>query len=531
MNSNISFTGLVFIIAATRFFLWTHINPMFQGPDEVQHLAMTAQIDKNDLAVYHDSKAKTWYDFEQSFDYAGDFYKQRGVVARYNNQPHYATSGVWGLEEKTSLHRPHFDDRDGYQQIRHLTYAYPPLYYQVIAAPVGVYRSYFDATLINYQFLMRSAGFVFYGLFLVFIFLLFDEVLPRPWLYLAFGCVLFHPMLISMPAVVNNDNGLLPGTAALLYFGVKILKESRTAIFGFWLAAVALAFTKSQGILLGCIASVLISCALIYWRQYLNGLLTLLVVPVMALLFFQEQKWFGDAVLSGTSAPMPFHQYFDTFWYFLTREISRNTFGQFGWFEIDFPAGFYSAFKILFIGTMLSMLIYLCRYIKQWLHDTDVSVAAFSFFMYAGYIAAIFVYQYYLMPKVGFVIQGRYALSALPILYLSVGFLLWKAAEILPKQTPMFTGIGFALVVLLCISSHVALGLVIKRFYFAPGLGMGEVWDRMLQYKPIYFKSSGLVISVIILNISAIIGYLVQVARHSFPEERFVAAEEDPVLQ
>jgi hypothetical protein len=107
--------------------------------------------------------------------------------------------------------------------------------------------------LITYQFAMRLAQLAFYLLFVIAAILLTGEVIEDPFSRVwTFSCILFHPMLVFMGSVVNNDNGLLPFSLLLVLGGVRLLKdpERRASIWLMATAAVCLTLSKATGFLL-----------------------------------------------------------------------------------------------------------------------------------------------------------------------------------------------------------------------------------------------------------------------------------------
>jgi hypothetical protein len=70
---------LILIVLLIRQGVFSLFNPMFQAPDETQHLVMVSQMDKNGFGIYHDPPSVTWFSFERSYDYVDDYYSQKGI--------------------------------------------------------------------------------------------------------------------------------------------------------------------------------------------------------------------------------------------------------------------------------------------------------------------------------------------------------------------------------------------------------------------------------------------------------------------
>ncbi|MDQ3235401.1 MAG: DUF2142 domain-containing protein [Pseudobdellovibrionaceae bacterium] len=416
---------LVGSVAIVRFVLWTHLDPIFQGPDEIQHMAMVAQIDKHGLDIYKNKSATTWRDFEESYDYKSDFYGQSGIISKSHSLPIYAGSGMWGKEERRTLHKENFDSEQGSDAYRHLTYAYPPLYYATIALFAKAYRSSGSPKLVNYQYVMRLTNFPFFLCFLIYSYLLTQLVLPGRWGWLTFGMIACHPMIIFMSSIVNNDAGLLPLSAGLFYHTTKIITNERTVpgnpshtgnlpkktiTFAHMIAAVffslCLSLTKNQGMLLSGMTLIFLSFYLLIKRDVSNFALSSGGICCILALYVFLPFWLGPTVYSGIPTPIDFITYVsDIFkthlWYLIA-----NLFGQFGWFEVNYPSWVYWSFGLFHLTVVGMVLAVLYR---QWLDSTlstQGRAIAMLIAIYISYWLLILAWQFLNMSKSGWIIQG-----------------------------------------------------------------------------------------------------------------------------
>jgi hypothetical protein len=533
--------GFIFLAILSKAFLWVHLNPMFQGPDEVQHLAMSAQLDKNGLKVYRDMAAVTWKDFEDSYDYKSDFYGQLGVITRIDKIPKYSSGGFFGPNELNTLQRLGFDSESGTDTYRHLTFAYPPLYYGFISLFSNAYRTWSNAKLVDYQFIMRLANVPLYLIFLGYFFQLSQLVSPGRWGWLSFALVCCHPMLTFMSSVVNNDVGLLPLSVALFYHSAKIImaeelnsaipfkrlftwnKSNLTAhIFAISIISFGLCLVKAQGLLLSGVVLFFLSVFLLVLRQMSAFFIITFVQSSLVLLYFLQSKLFGVMVFSGNANPMSFTKYIREIYSVYLPMLIANSFGQFAWFEINFPDWVYKSFGyFLSTNSVLTFLI-LIRQIKGGTLSRRGRVILFLALVYLTYSIAILGWQYTKMAEIGFIIQGRYALSALCIQFLAVSFLLQSLENEFPKLFWLFSLIGVLLLGAWFSASFAGLWYTVERFYLEPSQRLGflaslmqiEQWVfRLLQFKPFYFKSLHLLGVVLGVSIFAQIWLLILMIR------------------
>jgi len=485
----------LFLFVIARQLTWSLTNPLFQGPDEVVHIQMVGQLDKHGLSFYRLPSPVTWRDLESSYDFHQDWYRQKGVIANPDVKPLYVQGSRWGLNERENLHHSGFDRVDGLTYYRYQSYPYPPLYYWSIAKVVGLARSS-GATLINYQFGMRLVQMAFYVLFIAAALLLTGEVIQdrfsRVW---TFSCILFHPMLIFMGSLVNNDNGLLPFSLFLILGGVRLLKhpEDRPAIWMMAIAAICLTLTKATGFLLVLAVYPVIAGLLALSKR--SGLILKLMpgFAVSGALFVLLPRWIGEFTVDGyTPGRLAVSQYIEIIFGWLGWDMTRNWLGQFAWFEVNFPSTIYIMFITLLGCAVLLSATHLATAIAKRKFDVHLKLFSFLFLTVLAVVLGALVYQYAVSSKFGVFIQGRYTLSALPLVYLCVGMILSSTLR-QAKRRPVILGSYLAatgfLACLVCLSV-VGLGMIVRRFFWNSGISAGEMVLRVMQYKPVLMKNS-----------------------------------------
>lgn len=508
------FYGFCFLV--TRFFLWAHVNPMFQGPDEPAHLAMIAQLDRNNFAHYRNTSATTWLEFEDSFDYKGDYYHQAGVAARYDNVPHYAHTGVWGPGELEHLHHPKFDATPGIDNFRHNMYAYPPVYYAAIAWGLKIYRHLFPAKVIEYPFLARMLSFGFYWLFVWAFVHLALELLPKPAAILSVALVLCLPALVFLPTAVNNDTGVLAFTSLHALYTVRAIKDFRPRwMVGVGVSSLFLSLTKTNGV--GSAAILIALLALALWLQAekkrASYAFSMLLIPIACQML--STRLFGQFVLAGVPDALTKWQYVKGFLWMFYNHMLPNTFGQFAWFEIWYPLFVYRLFQVFFLGACLFGLFVTMRsllpkvsqinlrisrplFSENELNALCVSVLLASFLVFW---MLLFVYQWKIVHQVGIVAQGRYAIAEFPFLVIA---LVWSTQE---RPWRKIANRVFAVIAAFWfVCSYTGLGMVIRRFFWDNTIeSWSQVYERILQYKPAYFKGPMVHFGVSLLHVAAFV--------------------------
>ena len=485
------FFVVLFSFLVVRQSLWALINPMFQAPDETAHLLMVAQIDKNGLGFYKDQNATVWKSFESSVHFHEDYYRQKGIEARADRIPPYVPRSRWASQEKETLHVAGFDKDEGTDTWRHAIFTYPPLYYYTTAKLLSLLRLV-KPTLITYQFAARLFGVGFYLAFILVLTLLGFKLFDGMIKYFFVAMIVFHPMFTFMTSVCNNDIPLFP-LSALLFLGVaEVLRQGMDGkIYALLLITSLLStLTKAQGFLLGSIV-LLFLCFVSLWKKdrraslYLgigllgNGVLYLML-PLLT----------GDLRLNGAPDPMGLIEYIG----FLFEEggwmLLAGTLGMFAWYEVKFGPLVYHSFSCISSAFAILGIVLVVRCVRNCFSNWRENTLVFLFGVYLTYLFAGLAYQFTKMAQIGFFIQGRYFLSAFPVMYLVATYLLkWPFSTRHGESNGI--GLLLALVTTGCLVylNNWGLYLIIRRFYVTPGVAPLEVVNRIMQYKPAFFKS------------------------------------------
>jgi len=184
-----------------------------------------------------------------------------------------------------------------------------------------------------------------------------------------------------------------------------------------------------------------------------------------------------------------------------------NLLGQFAWFEIDFPTPVYVVFICLLVLSLLISVHHLLRAATRGNWDINLRLFLFLFLTLIVAVLVTFAYQYAVAERYGLVIQGRYLLYALPLLYLCPGMIMAQAISYTRRRGVIFASYLLATSILLCLISLSVMGLylIVERFFWDPGISSTDLIARAMQYKPAVLKND---LGFAVLSGSYVAGHL-----------------------
>jgi hypothetical protein len=292
-------------IGALNAVSWSLITPMFQGPDEITHVAYAQQIaEAGRLPV---NRERTTFAPELRV-VVGDV--RVGILGRG-----FQRTAVWTASQQrrlerdlhASLPRRGNDDVGGADPE-------PPLYYALEAIPYSLAGG---ATLLDRVVLMRLLSALMGGCTALLVFLFVRECLPgRPWAWTVGGAVAaFMPLFAFVSGVVNPDALLFPVCAALFLGLARAFRRGLTTRL-----AMALGVVLAVGALVkinfyGLVPGALIAIALAARRSAggwdrralrLVGIAALVgAVPYATMLALDALVWERPFILANTPAELP----------------------------------------------------------------------------------------------------------------------------------------------------------------------------------------------------------------------------------
>lgn len=224
---------------------WSLIVPVFNAPDEVEHISYTQTVAERGRGPDAGPSARRAYSSEAQVAYEAA--RLSGYYGQRLGRPPWSARDERAWRARQSRERPRPDDGGGWIT----TADYAPLYYAALAP---AYLAAGSRSIWSRVTAMRLVSALLGGLTAAFVFLLVQELVPRPrWPAVAAGLlVAFQPMFAFISGMVNNDAGVSAAAALVLYLVVRALRRGLTlrlaAALG--VAAVVLPLMKGSGLFL-----------------------------------------------------------------------------------------------------------------------------------------------------------------------------------------------------------------------------------------------------------------------------------------
>jgi hypothetical protein len=292
-------------IGALNATAWSLLTPMFEGPDEITHVAYAQQIAETGRLPIE--REQTVFAPELRV-VVGDV--RVGILGRG-----FQRAAVWSESQQqrlerdlhASLPRRGNDDVGGADPE-------PPLYYALEAIPYSLAGG---ATLLDRVVLMRLLSALMGGCTALLVFLFVRECLPgRAWAWVVGGVVAaFMPLFTFVSGMVNPDALLFPVCAALFLGLARAFRRGMTTrlalALGVLLAAGAIAKINFYGLVPGALVAIALSARRSAggWNRAafrLAGLALFVgVAPYAALMALDALVWERPFILAHTPAALP----------------------------------------------------------------------------------------------------------------------------------------------------------------------------------------------------------------------------------
>lgn len=254
----IAIGAIAFLAAAS----WSLIMPVFNAPDELEHAMYTQAIAEHGRAPDTGPSPRRAYSSEAQVAYEGA--RLSGFYGQRVGRPPWTARDERAWQQRQAHERPRSDDGGGWIT----TADYTPLYYAALAP---AYLAAGSQSIWSRVTAMRLASALFGGLTAAFVFLLVQELLPRPrWPAVAAGLfVAFEPMFAFIAGVVNNDAAGSAAAAMLLYLVVRALRRGLGVglAVALGVVAVVLPLLKGSGLFLLPAAAVGVGVAAVRARR------------------------------------------------------------------------------------------------------------------------------------------------------------------------------------------------------------------------------------------------------------------------
>jgi 4-amino-4-deoxy-L-arabinose transferase-like glycosyltransferase len=234
--------GVIGFLAAAS---WTLIVPVFDAPDEVEHMAYGQAIAESGRAPDTGPSHRRPYSSEMQVAYEGA--RISGYYGQRLGRPPWRARDERRWAVRQARERPRPDDGGGWIT----TADYTPLYYASLAP---AYLAADGGSIWSRLTAMRLMTALFGGLTAACVVLLVGELFPRPrWPAVAAGLfVAFQPMFAFISGAVNNDAAVSAAGALALLLVVRALRRGLTVRLAAAIGAtlVVLPLLKGSGLFL-----------------------------------------------------------------------------------------------------------------------------------------------------------------------------------------------------------------------------------------------------------------------------------------
>ena len=507
--------GLLLLVALSKLLAFTILTPMWQAPDEAAHSAAIAAWIFDDDHRYRDVHGRTPVIFEEANDWGSrsrNLLQLKGNVGRGTGRPDYE-AGTWGKGEGP-LHEP-IPVGERLVKSSFSTFTYPQLYYWLTAKLTGLILPESARSLLNTLFTARLIGAIWvvmatlglYGIGLC----LTDSPEFAFILTLVYIC---NGLFTFLTAVLNADGPLFALFILGSLFCTRLWIRQRlhpVEWAGLALVALAAPLIKPSGLFFAIFCIGLFSPA--WWfrrsctarKRHAAALFVIMLSAGGVHLLHTALK--GEIKLHADPAPLEI----TTPWEYLQaiytphgQYLTKNLIGQYGWFGIDHAAWMYVVIYGMLLAGSVLFLWHGARRSGVWT-PSQKGAALLLGGSFLLTVLGVFVYHYYvIMPKMGFMIQGR---------YFSYGFFSLYCVATLG----LFRGSGrwygkLALMAFLTIQVALpfdAAWRIVARFY-APH-NWTQFVGRLSQYKPVWLKGNALVIALTAAELTLLIAWGVAV--------------------
>jgi 4-amino-4-deoxy-L-arabinose transferase-like glycosyltransferase len=234
--------GAIGFLAAAS---WSLITPVFNAPDELEHIAYAQAIAERGRAPDDGPSSRRAYSSEAQVAYEGA--RLSGYYGQRLGRPPWRKGDELRWARRQAVERPPADDGGGWVTVAD----YTPVYYASLAP---AYLAADGQSVWSRVTAIRLMTAVFGGLTAALTMLLVRELLPRPaWPAIAAGLfVAFEPMFAFISGVVNNDAAVSAAAALTVYLVVRALRRGLTTRLAVAIGAslVVLPLMKGNGLFL-----------------------------------------------------------------------------------------------------------------------------------------------------------------------------------------------------------------------------------------------------------------------------------------
>ncbi len=489
---------------------WLGVIPLWHFPDEEQHFGHVAfYAEKGRPPLGGELDINREIDF--SSDILGTKRDQRGVN-KFTYHPEYRTpysKTETGIYEKEIGDLNTQDNRQ--TMVKQEAARYGPAYYYLSGL---IYKLFGPSDLLIRVFSSRFLSVILSTLTILFVYLISGEIFKKEYLKIVLTfLVAFQPMFSFVSSGVNSDNLFNLVFTVILYSCLKLMFLKRKAlvkkenILYLFLLVVSLFVgwqTKKQIIIAGPIILFAFLISLIKRskktkKQTLGAMFLGVVVYLIAYkgrIDIPEYDAGGPSKLQETV-----FQYL--FWH-LRHTVAETIpwyWGVFNWLGVTLPRWVNQVQARVLIISVLGLVVFFIKLVKDRKVTSLSSLKIFFLLLAAGvYYFAIIFWDYFFRIGHGFSfgMQGRYFF---PTIVSHMLFILLGLLALIPQKFKLLA--SKILVAWWFIFSLIGLQTALDSYY--------QLWPintfliQAAQYKPIIFKSTGLLTSFMVFMIFSLL--------------------------
>ncbi len=381
--------ALVFVLLALYFSLWALVKPPFQAPDEFNHAIKSYSIATSPFFTpIPEVQLKAKYLnplLDAEILHQIPFHGERKISQK---DVFLLRSYEW-LDSGTSTER--FTSM----------FNYPYVYYQAVFGAGEVLTTVFNASPYESIYLYRIGSSIIAALAWTLVYISLPPLLPHKKYILVF--LVFNPMAAFMTSSINPDAFLYPSACMVMTWFWRAGFERQASGHFAMASLVCAGLTKASSLLF--FPAIAISSAVAFFVQNTFQLRRAVMVLVgsLVLLWFSFYAWVprpDNVAYAGVPVHLDLFEYLtgNRYW-----GLFQSYWGILGWLDYGLATPYYLIFVLLIAINLVLVLVQG----REWLR---FGFTWYVFLVSLLFIAASFAVEYHLLPRYGWVLQGRYFL-------------------------------------------------------------------------------------------------------------------------
>ncbi|PIS09183.1 hypothetical protein COT75_02900 [Candidatus Beckwithbacteria bacterium CG10_big_fil_rev_8_21_14_0_10_34_10] len=483
---------------------WLGVIPIWHFPDEEQHFANVAfQAEKGFSLKGTQVKNDVNQEIDISSELLGTKRDQRGI----NKFTYHPEFKIPYLKEETGLHEKEITNLNNQENrqtmVKKEAARYDPAYYFLDSL---IYKFFYQDDLFVRVFSSRFLSVILSTLTVFIVYLISKEIFKKEYFRLALTfLVAFQPMFSFVSAGVSSDNLfnlvftlIIYACLKLMFIKPKLLIKKENLFYFFLLILSLFIGLKTKKQIIIALPIIFLSFLLSLFKRNKKARkisIGIIASGVIIYLIATQGKIDIPEYNPGESSKLA-----ENLWQYLLWHLQHTVaetipwyWGVFNWLGVTLPRWVNQVQARLLIISSLGLLIFFLKQIKSRKLKSPKNLKIFFLLVAAAiYYFAIIFWDYFFRQSHGFSfgIQGRYFF---PTIVSHMFFILLGLLALIPKK---FKLLGVKILMFWWfIFSLIGLKTAVSSYY--------QLWpisvflSQASQYKPIVFKSAGLLISFV----------------------------------